>query len=861
MIGETLGQYRIEARLGSGGMGVVYRAHDERLHRTVAIKVVGKGKVTPDDRARVLDEARAASHLVHPNICTVYEVGEADGQAFIVMEFVDGRLLSEMVPPGGLPAETVVRFGTQIADALAHAHERGVVHRDLKTANIAVNDKGPKVLDFGIARRIAPADPDGETRSITPTESDVIFGTLAYVAPEILLGQRADARSDIWAFGVILWEMATGELPFSGRSEFELTAAILRSPPRTMPAHVPPILRGIVLRCLSKDPGQRYQRAGEARAALEAVQSDVLMTPGAAPPRSTRSLAILAVASGVLALIALTIWAMGSGSRTGSDWAARLTAGQLTQIVSTPYRTFDPTLSPDGRMLAYVGEREPGRTDLLVGRVAGGARVQLTNDDAREESPRFSPDGEWIAFTRRDRRDSTPQIRILPALGGDVRATIAGAFAPAWSPDGERLAYLTRTTGAAPMELTVSGVYGTQARVILSGDSVYPFLRSPTWSPDGRQIVVVRGTGGIAGELWAVPSEGGQPRRLLTEPASVYADSPVYTPTGAGIVHTSNRGGSANIWFLPMPDGAPIRLTTGPGPDESPSVAADGSIAFVNSRWRNTLAVLDLTDSSSQTLVEHSPFLWSPAIKPDATEIAFSRSEVDGAWHIWTVPVKGGEAKRLTAGAAGEVYPRYSPDDSSIWFHTWNAPRRIGRVQSGGGSPATVPLGVEGPQGFPDVSPDGRRVVFTVSDTDAERIHVAGVEGGAARVLTSSPGAVPRWSPDGRRVAFAGNRGYSGGIFVINADGSGGRRLTKEGGWPVWWPDGKTLGYVAIGRGGDQEIRIVAADGKPVRTIEGLEFVGTNHPFSVFPDGRRLAITNAVHISDEIWLLEPGGKN
>ena len=246
MVGETLGHYRIEARLGAGGMGVVYRAQDEKLHRTVAIKVVGGGKVKPDERARLLDEARAASHLTHPNICTVYEVGEANGHAFIAMEFVAGRLLSEIIPQGGLPAETVVRLGAQIAGALAHAHDRGVIHRDLKTANVAVNDQGPKVLDFGIARRTLSSDSDGETRPLSPTESNVVFGTLAYVAPEVLLGEPADVRSDIWAFGVMLWEMATGELPFSGRSEFELTASILRSPPRAMPAHVPPILRGII---------------------------------------------------------------------------------------------------------------------------------------------------------------------------------------------------------------------------------------------------------------------------------------------------------------------------------------------------------------------------------------------------------------------------------------------------------------------------------------------------------------------------------------------------------------------------------------------------------------------------------------
>lgn len=855
MVGETLGHYRIGARLGAGGMGVVYRAQDEKLHRTVAIKVVGGGKVRPDERMRLLDEARAASHLTHPNICTVYEVGEANGHAFIAMEFVDGRLLSEMIPQGGLPSETIVRLGAQIADALAHAHDRGVIHRDLKSANVAVNDQGPKVLDFGIARRTLSSDSDGETRPISPSESNAVFGTLAYLAPEVLLGEPADARSDIWALGVMLWELATGELPFRGRSEFELTAAILRSPPKPMPAHVPPILRGIIQRCLAKDPAQRYQRAGEARAALEAIQSEALMIPIAAPRRGP-SRAVITGAAALAALAALAAWAYRSRTPDLPDWASLLKAGQLTQIVSTPYRTFDPTLSSDGRMLAYVAELTPGRTDLLVGRVAGGARVQLTSDDAREESPRFSPDGEWVAFTRRDRHANASEIRVLPALGGEIRATIAGASSPAWSADGSRLAYLRRGGGAGPSELTVSQVDGSDARVILAADSVYPFMRSPAWFPDGQSVVIVRGTGGVAGELWAVPVDGSTPRRLITEPASTYSDAPMFTPDGLGLVHASNRGGAANIWLLPLAGGAPVRLTTGPGPDESPSIASDGTVAFVNSRWRNTLEVADGSGAAVRTILTHSPFLWAPAVSKDGQEIAFSRGEVDGSWHIWSVPVAGGAARRLTSSDAGEVYSRYGPD-GSIWFHTWDSPRRIGRIPAGGGTPAMAAFGLDASQAFPDPSPDGKQVAFTVSDSDAERIYLAPADGGPARKLTASPGTVAKWSPDGSRIAFSANRGYSGGIFVINPDGSEERRLTNEGGWPVWWPDGKTIGYVAIGPGGDQEIRQVSLDGSNVRTLANLKFIGTNHPFAVFPDGRRLAITNAVHVSDEIWLLQP----
>ena len=328
MIGETLGQYRIESRLGSGGMGVVYKAHDERLHRLVALKLIGgEGRgSTPDERARLLDEARAASHLTHPHICTVYEVGELDGRVFIAMEFVEGQPLSQLVPADGLPAETVVRYGEQIAAALAHAHERGVIHRDLKSANVAVGAGGSaKILDFGLARRTMTRAAEEITQANAMVDPGVLIGTLAYVAPEVLLGHGADARADIWALGVVLYELATGQLPFQGRSEYDLTAAILRSPAQPFPAHVPPILRAIILRCLAKEPSQRYQRAGEVRAALEAIHSDLIVSPpieaAARRPRSKWIVTNAAVAIGVVALAAWLLSRNREAPGRGAVWS------------------------------------------------------------------------------------------------------------------------------------------------------------------------------------------------------------------------------------------------------------------------------------------------------------------------------------------------------------------------------------------------------------------------------------------------------------------------------------------------------------------------------------------------------------
>src|SRR5215469_15076223 len=277
MIGQKFGHYLIEQKLGEGGMGVVYRARDEKLQRQVALKFLESlptgGSASHE---RVLQEARAISALNHPNICTVYEVGDIEGRPYIAMEFVEGRPLSLEIPSNGMSLEQVERYGMQLADALSHAHSRGIIHRDLKAANVIVTPQGRmKVLDFGISRRLEPGKGgDGTTQFDKSWESQHTFtGTLPYVAPEVLRGEEGDARSDIWSLGVLLYEMAAGRRPFRGNTAFELSAAILRERAPLITPPLPPILQSVIDRCLEKDPGQRYQSAGEVRAALEAAET------------------------------------------------------------------------------------------------------------------------------------------------------------------------------------------------------------------------------------------------------------------------------------------------------------------------------------------------------------------------------------------------------------------------------------------------------------------------------------------------------------------------------------------------------------------------------------------------------------
>src|SRR5438477_2374437 len=296
VIGQLLGHYRVAAKIGEGGMGFVYRAYDEVLHRDVAVKVVNKdARLDASASQSLLHEARASSSLAHPNICTIHEVGETDGELYIVMELVEGKSLRAMTGDAGLPPESVLRYGVQIASALARAHDRGIVHRDLKTANIVVTADGlVKVLDFGLAKRVGGGILEAPTLSFSTMEgASSVSGTLPYMAPEILRGDAADARGDLWALGVVLYELASGRLPFEGRTGFEISSAIMREIPKPLGPPVPPGLWAIMQRCLAKEPAQRYQRAGEVQAALEAVQSGGFTFSEAAedrtagPPRTT----------------------------------------------------------------------------------------------------------------------------------------------------------------------------------------------------------------------------------------------------------------------------------------------------------------------------------------------------------------------------------------------------------------------------------------------------------------------------------------------------------------------------------------------------------------------------------------------
>ena len=398
-------------------MGEVYRAHDERLQRDVAIKVLPPSSVGDSAaRSRLLREARAAAALNHPHICTVFEVGEESDQAFIAMELVEGQTLDTLIPVGGLPLAQGLKYGVQIADAVAHAHERGILHRDLKAANVMVTPAGrTKVLDFGLAKHLdaaSSADVTGSAPS-SLTQAGAVMGTLSYMAPEVLRGQPADARSDVWALGVILYELASGQRPFAGQTPFEISAAILNGPPTALPDSVPRNLRMVIERCLAKSPGERYPHAGELRAALEAIEPGAGTLPATSKTAArsrlsgARLTAAAIVAVALLALLAFDIWGV-----------RRWLASFGTRVEAIAVLPFDAVPGTDGTDYLHVADGVQDALSTELARVPGIARVI-----ARGSTRRVAAAGKTIPEIARALGVTTVVMGAVKPVGNRVEIT------------------------------------------------------------------------------------------------------------------------------------------------------------------------------------------------------------------------------------------------------------------------------------------------------------------------------------------------------------------------------------------------------------------------------------------------------
>jgi len=741
MTGETISHYRILEKLGEGGMGVVWKARDTHLDRLVAIKVLPPERVAdPERRLRFVQEAKAASALNHPNILHIYDIDQAAGRDFIAMEYVPGKTLDQVIGRKGLALGETLRYAVQIADALAKAHAAGIVHRDIKPGNIMVTGEGlVKLLDFGLAKLTEPIESDelGPTETLKPvTEEGTIVGTVAYMSPEQAEGKKVDARSDIFSFGLVLYEMVTGRRAFQGETKLSILSAILHKEPPPLEG-APPELEKIITRCLRKDPERRIQHMIDVKLAMEDLkeESDSGKLLAAAPRRRRRvsPWVISALAVVVLAAASVALWLMRQPKQFG--------APVLMQLTTDTGLTTDPALSPDGKLLAYASDRSgEGNLDIWVRQIGGGEPIRLTQDPADEREPTFSPDGTMIAF--RSEREGGG-IYVVSALGGPSRKIAPEGRRPRFSPDGSQIAYWSGT-----VELGGHFSIRNNCRifVVASAGGIPRQVRPdfvgaayPEWAPDGKHLLFLGNRDeklpiGENMDWWVTPLDEGPAiatgafketrKEGLTGPFLIYPwalIAPVWETRADWLIFSARSGDSRNLWRIGISSttwkvtGPPHRLTYSSSIEESPSVAslADGSLK---------IAFGSLSENSD---------IWSLPIDADAGKVT-------------------GELRQLTRDSAADFHPSLSPDGRKmVWVsaRSGNQEIWIKDLETGEDAALTASRVDKFAPGF---SPDGMKLSFAAHRDNKWDVYLMPVTGGVAEMICEDCGQATGWSPDGR---------------------------------------------------------------------------------------------------------------
>jgi Tol biopolymer transport system component len=817
-------------------MGEVYRARDMKLGRDVAIKVLPEAFARDHERlARFEREARTLAALNHPNIATIHGLEDTTDVKALVMELVEGPTLADRIVRAPLPPVEALSIARQIVDALDAAHERGIVHRDLKPSNIKITPEGVvKVLDFGLAKAADhPANTDvtqSPTLTVAHTRDGVILGTAAYMSPEQARGALLDKRTDIWAFGCVLYEMLTGRAAFGRGTLSDTLVAILdREPDWTaLPPGTASAVQSLIRRCLDKDQKRRLRDIGDARSELDAPSS-AAATP-AAPPKQPLLPWLIAAAS--LIALAATGWAWWSTSR-GQNTSAASAFSRIVPITAGPAREFGPALSPDGKWVAYVSNAG-GSQNVWVKFLAGGEAVNLTAAAGLDVSGsgaigglEVSPDGSRIAVAARPHGATTAfaTYEIPAPLPGPPRALLdPGFLGMRWSPDGTRMTFI-RAGANAGDAIWVADGDGTNRREILpaSGGAHMHWL---TWSRDGfiyYMRPVTTGFNLTPTEIYRVAASGGTPEPVVR--TLKRAMFPLLLPNGGLIYSADATSVELGMWLRPA-GGNAQRLTFGLGNYAEPRASADGRL-LVATRYEMLQSLLRIETGGPQAgritpLTDGFGGDIDPTSAPASPRIAFSSTR-DGARHIWTANADGTDIRPLTSGASQDERPALSPDGQNVAFWSDRGGRRgIWLIAAAGGSP--------------------RKLV------DAEPLSYLG------------------WSRDGTAIIYAAGAGTWPGMWsVAIADGQIRQIAVPDTvGEPVWSPTSDRIAYLATSTSGPTLVGLsfIAPDGNSQSAMAlkapAISAGFANGTIAWSPDGKRLAVTSQnTNTPTAIWLVDP----
>jgi eukaryotic-like serine/threonine-protein kinase len=864
LTGRQVSHYRVAEFLGGGGMGVVYRAEDSRLGRMVALKFLAPelGR-DPIAKARFLNEARAASALEHPNVCTVLDMGETEeGLLFLAMPLYTGESLESRLARGPLPVNEALDIATQVARGLAKAHQSGIVHRDVKPANLFLTEDGVvKVLDFGIAKLI------GES---VLTRAGSLLGTPFYMAPEQTRGQEVDARADVWSLGAVLYQMLTGRCPFAGGSDAAVVYAVLHRDPEPL-AHlrpeVPPEIARIVARMLEKEPERRYADAGEALAELRRAQGLASATISRVPAdRNPRRRVGLVVILG-LALAAATLVGILAGRRLGQ--APGPQPKDFKQLTDYPGTETFPSLSPEGTYFVYA-RSVAGNSDIFLQRVSGSNPQNLTPDSPADDTqPAYSPDGQQIAF--RSERDGGG-IFLMGATGESVHRLTDFGFNPAWSPDGRQIAVGTESaldpaSRESNSQISIIDLTAQARRPLPVGDGL-----QPSWSPHGWRIAYWGLKGAEAHRaIFTIAADGSQAPRTVIEDDK-YNWSPAWSPEGKFLYFASNRSGSMNLWRIAIDErtgktqGDPEPLATAAEWSALPSFSHDGrNLVYATAFSRSFLELLAFDPERGQpvggatVVYQGSPQVGACDVSPDGRWFVYRA----GSPHedLFLIRTDGRERLQLTDDPARDRSPRWSPDAKNILFYSSRSGKyEAWTIRPDGSAPTQVthlPHDVYSPVW----SPDGNQIAFTYDPQGVAILDLTQPRS-ALRFLPSVEGgkvfARVSWSRDGKFLAgqlLLPDGSPVPGVVLWSLENNTYRRLTSTGIDPVFFPDGKRILFTE-----PDAIRLVEVISGKLQTLSTPPPIFSYVGASVGLDGRTLCLVRTSHEGD-IWkmsLVEAG---